>query len=260
MLVVESTAGRCHRRHTSADADLRSAPQLSLTGPVAESTRAIEFCRGPSRRALLEELLSLRSSFVSTVGWFAPGHYDRDEYDEHVETIHVAVRDRATRAIVAAMRLTPVTAAQHSLSWSMFNALDVQTPAPTPLDTMWDATRLVCQVDGGFTEQAIVESFTVLYGFGIGLTATSQEGNTRWVFTATKSMTRHLRRLGIHHDVVHSARISVTDADDSYFCVANPHAIRHAIMHSPLTPAFTRHYFSAGLALAERELRESVYP
>ncbi len=190
---------------------------------------------------LYANYLQLRREFVIGMRWFNSREDDTDEYDNIDAQTRYFIKLAQEKAgldaevkMTCGMRLTPVDAVEHSLSWSMLNEsmkITVQKEQADSLQILqtaaeegrlWDQTRLVHPLDGSVSSREIIEGMMYLMGAGISETNhTEADESTYWFFTTTTKMKDLLTKLGIQTHVLVSGRIDVHDNDESHFCYVN---------------------------------------
>lgn len=183
----------------------------------------------------LSELLRLRESFVSKMGWLPEGVVEGDEYDESPLTSHFFCRDGGG-AIASTMRLTDVDPqdvggmlsvrmldTNREMQSEVMEALD-QLALQDPYIQPYDLTRLVLKEGVGRSEAEAL----MLRMFVEAMNQTAPEHgldhpeSVVWMFATTSNLRRALKRIGVSCEPLATGRVSPGDTYDTDFCYIRP--------------------------------------
>lgn len=193
---------------------------------------------------IFRQWLDVRRAYVEMQGW----HFgeDWDDYDANSETHHILMSKQGS--ILTGMRLTPASAPDETLSWSMLSAA-MQEDAVARLpeatgETIWDLTRLI-----GKTSDAREATDAFVQMFAVGLKLTQKTvAEPRWFFTTTRPLYTFFKRKGIEFTPVVRGKINPEDDHESLFCYIDPAACLETIK---ARPTVHRYVFQAAMKGAE---------
>lgn len=196
---------------------------------------------GSTESAMAGEFMQMRLDYVKAMGWLPEDTVsDIDPYDLDPTTLVLLAGNprekQDVKQIFAGMRLTPTGRLEDSLSWSMLNRHkgDMRDQALTSdyLEKLraaerdgqlLDLTRLTTAIDDRYESvEDIARAVLDLIGAGIVATVKDGEPQPAWLFLTTAMFRQFLVQVGIKHDVLSVGKVSESDDQDSYLCVAYP--------------------------------------
>lgn len=276
-------------------------PAISENAPqddwgISKNLSSIEVSRGAANPRTLEDLIKLRTKFVTLIGWFEPLNadgtefIDGDRYDNDERTVHIADRNIDDGRLKTGLRLTQVDSVEDSLSYSMFEDNDEMIHGLTThvsvdeyggvyrtIDdlneagkngNLYDLTRLVNAFNKTMTLEQIQDSMVKIFAYGAAVTSPDRTAdakahyqnlhNVRWVFTSTEFLVDQMTKMGLEYEVITHARISEKDTQDSYFCTVKPMQALRSGIERPEGREVTRDSGHAGFKAAARDMRPQI--